>query len=112
MGNIKFYGIVEDYEKIASNELAQCEIPDNAHIINEFTQMNMKNFIIFTLPIIIVIMTIVIIKQVKNGFLNKKIRKEVQEENIKKYKLDTNKKKNKFAIKNFLKVYYGSSKLV
>ena len=105
MGNIKFYGIVEDYEKIASNELAQCEIPDNAHIINEFTQMNMKNYIIFTLPIIIVIMTIIIMKQVKNGFLNKEIRKEVQEENIKKYKLDTNKKKIKFAIKNFLKVY-------
>ena len=92
-------------EKIYKEELAQCEIPDNAHIINEFTQMNMKNTVLFTLPIIIIIMTIVVIKQIKDGFFNKEIRKEIQEENIKKHNLDTNKKKIKFAFKNFLKVY-------
>ena len=43
MGNIEFYGIKDEYEKIYKEELAQCEIPDNAHIINEFTQMNMKS---------------------------------------------------------------------
>lgn len=105
MGNIKFYGIVEDYENLAMKELSQVTIPDRAHIITDFTKIDEKSLILFTLPIIIVVITIIIIKQTKTGFLNKEIRKEIQEENIKKYNLNTNKKKILFAFKNFLKVY-------
>ncbi len=106
MGKIEFYGIRDDYEEFAEKELAQVEIPSNAHIEKELVESNEKNLIIFTLPIIVLIMTIVIIKQIKNGFLNNEIRKEVQKENIEKYKLNTAKENAKFGIKNFLKVYF------
>ena len=105
MGSIKFYGIRSDYETISYQELSQVEVPENAHIIKDYTEINMENSLFFTLPITIIIMIIIIIKQLKSGFLNKNVQKEIKEERIKKHKLDSNKKIIIFMLKMFFAIY-------
>lgn len=105
MGNIDYLGIHQNYQEIAEMELTQCKIPENATLVYDNKESNDLNLVLFTIPIIIIILTIIIIKQKRNGFLNKQISKEIQEDNIAKHTLNTTKKKILFGLKNILIIY-------
>lgn len=107
MGNIDFIGFHQNYQEIANAELSQVTIPENSTLIYDSKECNDLNLVVFTIPIIVVVLTIIIIKQKRYGFINKDIRKEIQEENISKYNLDTKKKKILFGLRNFFIIYIG-----
>ena len=75
-------------------------IPENAHFIEEekwIDMSNQLNWLIVGIPIFMVILGIMLLKQRKNGILNKSIRKEYIENN----KMIDNRKKVIMALKGF-----------
>ncbi len=88
MGNIEFVGIINDFFNTNRQETSSnIAIPDNAHLIEKEQWLDMMsplNWFIFGLPILIIILSIMAVKQKKNGILNKNIREEYIESNNKK----------------------------
>ena len=101
MGSIEFLGLLDD-----SFTFGNVNIPENANIfMGTFENFNVLNWILFSMPIILIFVIIGIIKQRKYGILNREIRNKHKEEIINKYKLNTSKKQMLFAIKQFFKVF-------
>lgn len=101
MGKIEFIGILKDFI------LPEREIIEESHILEGLDNMNPMNWLIFALPIVIIILIINIIKQKKYGMLNKEIRNQMINENIKKYNLNTPKRKVLFRLKGFAIIFIG-----
>lgn len=96
MGSIEFIGNMENFS------FGQVNIPQNAKILEGLDNLNPINWIIFGLPIILLLLIPMIYKQKKYGILNKEIRKKWSEENIKKYKLNNLKRQIKYGFKQFI----------
>ena len=99
MGSIEFIGNMKNYS------LGQISIPQNAKIFEGIDNFNPINWLIFGIPIIILLFIPMIYKQKKYGILNKEIRKKLSEENIIKYKLNDSKRKISFALKYFIIIF-------
>ena len=101
MGKIEFLGLLDE-----NFSFGKIDVPSNAHIfVEEFDNFNVFNWLLFTLPIIIIFVVVAIKKHKKYGVLNKENKKKWKEESIAKYNLDTEKKKVLFGIKQFFKAF-------
>jgi len=99
MGNIEFIGNMENFS------FGQVDIPQNATIIEGLDNLSPINGIIFGFPIVLLLLIPMIYKQRKYGILNKEIRRELSDENIKKHELNDEKKKVKFVFKHFINIF-------
>ena len=99
MGKIEFVGIVNNFSNTETEQ--SIVIPENAHYIENEKWLDMfdqLNWFIFTVPIFIILLLIMALKQKKNGILNKEIRNEY----IKSNKITNTKK----IILTFLKKFF------
>ena len=99
MGRIEFLGLLDE-----NFSFGKIDVPNNAHaFVGKFDNFNILNWILFSLPIILVFILIAVNKHKKYGVLNKE---KWKEESIAKYNLDTQKRKILFGIKRFFKAYF------
>ena len=96
MGKIEFIGNMENFS------FGYVNIPQNTKILDGLDNLNPINWIIFGLPIILLLLIKMIYKQRIYGILNKEIRKKWFEEKIKKYKLNNSKRQVKYAFKQLI----------
>ena len=105
MGKIEFIGIVNDFFGTEMGIEESTSIPpENAHFINEEDWIDMStplNWLIIGIPIFAIILITMLIKQRKNGLLNKEVRNEYKEEHKSKSKGEM----TKIAVKRFLIVF-------
>ncbi len=83
MGRIEFIGIVNDFFGKMKIEEGMSIPPENAHFINKENWIDMSNFLnslIIVIPIFLIMQITILIKQRKNGLLNKEVRNEYKEE--------------------------------
>lgn len=98
MGKIEYVGIINDF--VNSEIETSIEIPENAHSIDEnnwIDAFNPLNYIMVGIPIFLIILLIMGLKQRKNGIFNK----EVREESIKIHQVKGRKKIILTALKRF-----------
>ena len=105
MGNIEFVGIINDFFGTEMEIKEGMSIPsENAHFINEEEWIDMSsplNWLIISIPIFAIILITMLIKQRKNGLLNKEVKNEYKE----KYKEKSKGEIVKIAIKRFFIVF-------
>lgn len=84
MGKIEFVGIINDFFNTDLETETSIEIPKNAHFIEEEHWIDMSNplnWFLISIPIVVVILVVMFLKQKRNGIFNKDIRKEYMENN-------------------------------
>lgn len=104
MGKIEFVGIVNDFFNVDIETKSTMEMPENAHYIEEEDWIDMSNtlnWVIIGVPIFIVILLAMALKQRKNGILNKELSNEFKE----KTKKEMEGKVLKTIIKRFLMIF-------
>ena len=105
MGKIEFVGIINDFFNTEMEVEGRTSIPpENAYFINEENWIDMSNPLneaIIAIPIFVIILITMLIKQRKNGILNKEVKSEYKEA----HKIENKKEKVKFAIKQFFIVF-------
>ena len=101
MGSIEFLGILDE-----SFSFGYIDVPNDAHkFIGTFDNFNLINWLLFSLPIILVFVIIAINKHKKYGVLNEENKKKWKEDSISKYNLDSKKKIVFFGMKRFFKAF-------
>ncbi len=84
MGKIEFVGIINDFFNTELETETSMLIPENSHFIENENWIDMSNpfnWSIIGLPIFIIILVIMFLKQRKNGIFNKEIKKDYIEKN-------------------------------
>lgn len=105
MGKIEFVGIINDFLNTEIETEESIVIPENAHFIEDENWVDMSNPLnwnIVSMPIFLIILIIMFLKQRKNGIFNKVIKNEYVEKN----KITDKRKMVLTTLKRFLLIMF------
>ena len=105
MGKIEFVGIINDFFNTEIETEESIAIPENAHFMideNWLDMSNPLNWNLVSMPIFLIILIIMFLKQRKNGMFNKDIKNEYVEKN----KITDKRKMILITLKQFLLIMF------